>query len=150
MKQVKFNSDLCTTCESCVLACTVRHSQSKDLGYAMWEIPRPVARVKVTMKGGKPKLLRCIQCKKPKCQEACEEDAISREEDLVLVDEEKCIGCGKCVEACPFDAMFMDEEKGVAVSCDNCEGYEDCACVEACPVDALIYKDLKKVEVESS
>ena len=148
MKRIAFDSDLCMTCESCELACAVRHSKSKVLDQAYFEIPQPKPRLRVMIKGEKPKIIRCQHCKKPKCMEACEEGAIYRESDLVLVDEEKCIGCGACVEACPFNAMFMDEDIGIALSCDNCEGYEDCACVEACPVDALSYKDLKKVEVE--
>jgi carbon-monoxide dehydrogenase iron sulfur subunit len=147
MKRIAFNSDLCVTCESCEIACAVRHSRSKEIHAAYFELPQPKPRLRVIVKGEKPKIVRCQHCKKPKCIEACEVGAIYREGDLVLQDAEKCTGCGKCVEACPFNAMFMDEERGVAFSCDNCEGYEDCACVEACPVDALTYKDLEKIEI---
>jgi ferredoxin len=50
-----------------------------------------------------------------------------------IVDKETCTACGACVDACPVDAIKM-EEKAI-VNADTCT---DCGvCVEECPVDAI-------------
>lgn len=51
---------------------------------------------------------------------------------IVYVDESKCIGCSACVDVCPFGAIFIHPEKGVAVKCTVCG-----RCVEFCPVGCL-------------
>lgn len=55
-----------------------------------------------------------------------------------VVDSEKCTGCSECVEACPTDAIAMQDEKAV-VNSDECS---DCgACVDACPTEAITMAD---------
>ncbi|MBN1844372.1 MAG: 4Fe-4S binding protein [Sedimentisphaerales bacterium] len=52
----------------------------------------------------------------------------------VIVDLEKCTGCGNCVDTCPSEALSLDGEK---VKIDE-EACIDCgACVDECPVEAL-------------
>lgn len=52
----------------------------------------------------------------------------------VKADQDKCTGCGACVEACPAEALSMEDEK-ICVNDDNCI---DCGvCVDECPVNAL-------------
>ena len=58
----------------------------------------------------------------------------------VKVISEECIGCGTCVEACPFDAIDMIDDK--AVINDKCTGCG--TCIEVCPVDAIIREEEKK------
>lgn len=53
---------------------------------------------------------------------------------MIIIDEEKCTGCEKCVEVCPVDALYMDD--GVA-KLDEDECISCSACVAACPVDAI-------------
>ncbi len=56
-------------------------------------------------------------------------------EGAVKVLYEACIGCAACVEACPYDGVWLDPLSNVAVKCDTCEGrYE---CVPECIVGAL-------------
>ena len=108
----------------------------------MLETPKPISRVHVTVKKDKIKILRCIHCKKPKCVDACENEAITKEEDeRVVIDIEKCSGCWSCIEACPFDAISKNIELNIAVKCDLCGGAETLACVEACPTKALIMEE---------
>lgn len=62
------------------------------------------------------------------------EEPITRTKPVATVVEELCIGCGRCLPACPFDAISMDD--GVAkVNIGTCSGCMVCA--TACPVDAL-------------
>ncbi len=79
----------------------------------------------------------CYQCRKPPCKEHCPTGAIETDDrqGIVVINEEKCIGCGICVDDCPFGAMMFDEDKGVAMKCDLCGG--EPKCVKDCPKGAL-------------
>jgi Fe-S-cluster-containing dehydrogenase component len=96
-----------------------------------------------------------MQCENPPCVGVCPVGATYRTADgIVLVDQERCIGCGYCVVACPYGARYLvpDGERtptgnpGVADKCTWCyhritAGREP-ACVEVCPVNARIFGDL--------
>ncbi len=89
----------------------------------------------------------CFQCPKPECLKACPEEAIYKDEnEVVLVNREKCTGCGDCVEACPYGIIEQDTE-GLAYKCDYCGG--DPACVKECYPGAIVFqsedKELRKL-----
>lgn len=80
----------------------------------------------------------CFQCPKPECLEACPEEAIYKDENkVVLVDRKKCNGCGDCVAACPYGMIEQDAEK-LAYKCDYCGG--DPACVTECAPGAIVFQ----------
>jgi len=53
-----------------------------------------------------------------------------------VVDVEECIGCSDCVEACPYEAIFVHEELEVSLKCDLCGGGPECAAM--CPTGAVV------------
>jgi ferredoxin len=56
--------------------------------------------------------------------------------DIVIkIDEEKCTGCGTCVDDCPVDVFELQNEKSAAVRVEDCT--ECCTCVEGCPESAI-------------
>jgi Fe-S-cluster-containing dehydrogenase component len=97
----------------------------------------------------------CMQCENPPCTWVCPVSATYRTEDgVILVDENRCIGCGYCVVACPYGARYMVPAgdvtpKGVSGIVDKCTFcYHRItrgslpACAEVCPVNARIFGDL--------
>jgi NAD-dependent dihydropyrimidine dehydrogenase PreA subunit len=52
-----------------------------------------------------------------------------------VVDKEKCMSCGNCVEICPSEVYVMEADKSVPVRPEDC--IECGACVDQCPVDAI-------------
>ena len=52
----------------------------------------------------------------------------------VNINKETCIGCGACIDTCPVEALFMEDEKAC---CDEDKCVDCGACVEACPVEAI-------------
>ena len=68
---------------------------------------------------------------------------------LVYIDEEKCVNCGACAEACPYGIPKADAEKGVYVKCDGCKDRvaqgKKPICVEACPLRALDFGDIEQL-----
>ena len=65
----------------------------------------------------------CQHCDNPPCLEACPNDAVYKNEDnLVLIEADDCNGCGECVGACPFQARYVNPQRAIAESCDCCLG----------------------------
>lgn len=79
----------------------------------------------------------CRQCGTAPCVNACPMGALSKDPvtKAVLVDKEKCVGCKKCAEACPFGSVSF--AGGKAVLCDLCGGQP--RCVGECPTSAIAY-----------
>lgn len=77
----------------------------------------------------------CVQCDDYPCVESCPVDALSVDEKTtsVLVDREKCTGCGICVKACPGNVPFLHPGDNKATICDLCRGKPECVkvCREA-------------------
>jgi Fe-S-cluster-containing dehydrogenase component len=93
----------------------------------------------------------CNHCEDAPCNQVCPVHAsFTSPEGMELVDSERCIGCGYCVQACPYGVRFINEETGTADKCTWCyhrvtEGGSP-ACVEACPVDARLFGRLDDPE----
>ncbi|MBF8294152.1 MAG: 4Fe-4S ferredoxin [Bacteroidetes bacterium] len=93
-----------------------------------------------------PKL--CNQCDNPPCVQVCPVGATFKTEDgVILVDDERCIGCRYCIQACPYGARYLHPEKETADKCTFCyhritKGLLP-ACVEVCPSQARIFGDVK-------
>ena len=58
----------------------------------------------------------------------------------VKVDEEKCVGCGECVEICPVDVYEIKDEKSVPVNAEECLGCE--SCLEVCEEEAITVTEI--------
>ena len=163
-----FDSTRCTGCKTCELAC----KDYKDLGTDI--LFRRIYDVEggSWVEGEDGTWTRdsfvyhvsnsCNHCDNPACVAACPVGAYVKDDEtgLVLHDEEACIGCGACVEACPYDAPKLDATLEVARKCDGCadrvaQGL-DPVCVEACllrclyfgPIDELraTYGDLADIQ----
>ncbi len=142
----------CVGCRSCEIACAVEHSQSKDLFIAIREYPKPKPRIRVVYIWdlGLPAPLNCRHCEQAPCIEVCPTRALYRDEDdAVMLNPLKCIGCLTCAVACPFGVPELDLFNKIMVKCDLCEDRRRegriPACVEACPTGALMYGTVEEV-----
>ncbi|MEG3192475.1 4Fe-4S dicluster domain-containing protein [Lysobacter sp. D1-1-M9] len=96
----------------------------------------------------------CLHCEQPACVTVCPTGASYKraEDGIVLVDEDKCIGCKLCSWACPYGAREYSEVEGVMKKCTLCidriyndnlaEEERQPACVQACPTRARHFGDL--------
>ncbi|OWZ83551.1 4Fe-4S dicluster domain-containing protein [Natranaerobius trueperi] len=133
-KKLVSEFDLCTGCAICTLVC------SKELqgGYN----PRFARlRLEEQMDGLVTEPIVCNQCENAFCEKVCPVSAITRENEIPVIKEDKCIGCGRCMEYCPKDVIVLVDNK--ASKCDLCGG--DPVCVKNCPTGALkLFEDSRK------
>jgi Fe-S-cluster-containing dehydrogenase component/formate-dependent nitrite reductase membrane component NrfD len=134
----------CIGCHACTTACKQEN-----------EVPLGVNRtwVKYVETGTFPQtrrqiaVLRCNHCAEPPCVEVCPTSAMFRRPDgIVDYDTSRCIGCKACLQACPYDAIYIDPQEHVAEKCNFCAHRVDRgllpACVVVCPTESLIFGDL--------
>jgi Fe-S-cluster-containing dehydrogenase component/formate-dependent nitrite reductase membrane component NrfD len=134
----------CIGCHACTVACKEEN-----------QVPLGVNRtwVKYIEKGTFPdtrryfSVMRCNHCDNAPCVTICPTVALYRRPDgIVDFDGDRCIGCKSCMQACPYDALYIDPETQTAAKCHYCAhrvevGLEP-ACVIVCPVQAIIAGDL--------
>lgn len=116
MNELTSNPELCIDCMKCERNC-----------------PKNAIRVNE----GVP--LFCMHCtpEKAPCLNICPENAIEELGGAIVINKDKCIGCGLCRDACPIGAISMDEI-GQANKCDLCINEDTQECVDSCPTKALI------------
>jgi len=146
----------CQGCMTCMLSCSLVHEGKENLSLARIQvIQNSFAKFPDDIT-----LAQCRQCVEPACLQACPTDALHVDHEhgnVRMIDVEKCIGCKKCVEACPHAPAraVWDFEDKHAQKCDLCadtpfwneQGGPDGkqACVELCPVAALKFtKEIPK------
>jgi Fe-S-cluster-containing dehydrogenase component/formate-dependent nitrite reductase membrane component NrfD len=138
------DQDRCIGCHACTVACKEEH-----------QVPVGVFRtwVKHIEKGEFPHssrhfgVMRCNHCDNSPCTEICPTTALYRRADgIVDFDNRLCIGCKACMQACPYDALYIDPNNNTAAKCNFCahrvEMSLEPACVIVCPTQAILAGDL--------
>jgi Fe-S-cluster-containing dehydrogenase component/formate-dependent nitrite reductase membrane component NrfD len=134
----------CIGCHACTVAC--KEENRVPLGaFRTW--------VKYVERGTFPDtrryfaVLRCNHCDDAPCVSICPTVALYRRDDgIVDFDGDRCIGCKSCMQACPYDALYIDPATHTAAKCNYCAhrvevGLEP-ACVIVCPEQAIVAGDL--------
>lgn len=144
----------CIGCQACTVSCSVENQppigqfRTTVLQYEVdYEESSSPAMVSL------PRL--CNHCDNPPCVPVCPVQAtFQREDGIVLVDSDRCVGCAYCVQACPYDARFINEETKTADKCTFCEHRLEVgllpACVESCVGGARVIGDLNDENSEIS
>jgi Fe-S-cluster-containing dehydrogenase component/predicted membrane protein len=133
----------CIGCHACTVAC--KSENDVPLGqFRTW--------VKYTESGQFPKVkrsfgvLRCNQCTDAPCMTICPVYALDKRPDgIVDLNQDICIGCKSCMQACPYDALYLNESTGTAEKCHFCAHRTEIglapACAVVCPTEAIIPGD---------
>ncbi|MCB0600169.1 MAG: polysulfide reductase NrfD [Saprospiraceae bacterium] len=140
----------CIGCHACTTACKSEH-----------QVPVGVNRtwVKQVEKGTFPNtrrlfsVMRCNHCTDAPCVEICPVEALFfREDGIVDFNKNRCIGCKSCMQACPYDALYIDPDTHTAAKCNYCAHRVDVglepACVNVCPEHAIISGDMDDPDTE--
>lgn len=145
-------SDSCIGCHACTVACKSEH-----------DVPLGVNRtwLKYIETGEFPNtgrtfsVMRCNHCDDAPCMTICPTSALHRAPNGVVdFDDSRCIGCKACMNACPYDAIYINPATNTAHKCNFCNhrvevGLEP-ACVVVCPTHAIVTGDLDDPDSEIS
>ena len=156
-----FNSDVCTGCKTCQVACKetyklpVNNLYRKVYNYqgGSWK-PTEAGHYVPDGVFGYFVSLACNHCTNPACVANCPTGAMQKDEEtgIVWTDHDVCIGCRSCEKACPYHAPSFLEEEGYMGKCDFCkdqlERGEDPYCVRTCALRALRYGDIDELRAE--
>lgn len=141
---IVIDSKRCINCKSCVVACRAENA-----------VPLEHSRnwINEELRGEYPHLFadfepeQCHHCEDPACVRVCPTGAsYQRPDGIVAVNAAECVGCRYCVIACPYEARFFREDKGIVEKCDLCaqrvDRGEAPACVETCPGKVRVFGDM--------
>ena len=159
MKTIVIDVDRCIGCRNCQFACKDEHV-GNDWSPIAKSQPEEHFWMKVTEteRGTIPKLvidwvpLLCLHCDNAPCIPSCPEDAIYKRADgIVIIDPQKCTGCKDCMEACPYDVIYFNDESKLCQKCTMCahlldDGWKEPRCVTACPTEALLFGEEAELE----
>jgi anaerobic dimethyl sulfoxide reductase subunit B (iron-sulfur subunit) len=154
-----FDANLCIDCKACQIACQDTHNLP---GWSLWRrvfeysggtwvpqdnvlVPSGIYTYAVS--------ISCMHCQEPICTEVCPTGAMHKREDgIVLIDQNRCIGCRYCQWSCPYGAPAYREDLGVMTKCTFCENLlaqgQNPACVDACVMRALDYGELDELRAK--
>jgi len=121
----------CVGCQVCEYACSL----SKDGVFNPEKSRIRVVRIKQIVNMA----VTCRLCEDPSCVAACPKKALTQSEEtgLILVNKDKCDGCGWCIEACDYGAIMLHPDKMIVQVCDLCAEKGEPECVKWCPEEAL-------------
>jgi Fe-S-cluster-containing dehydrogenase component/formate-dependent nitrite reductase membrane component NrfD len=133
------DSDSCIGCHACTIACKSEH-----------DVPLGVNRtwVKYIETGSFPNVsrhfsvMRCNQCEDAPCMTICPTNALFRADNGVVdFQDDNCIGCKSCMNACPYDALYINPDTNTAQKCNFCNHRIEMdlapSCVVVCPTEAI-------------
>ncbi len=147
----------CSACRACMVACKQWHDlpadmstpfegqyqSHKELTPTTWNLIQMNERVDSDGKFHWDFFKRqCMHCSDPACAKGCPEEAIEKlDNGAVVINQDKCVGCGYCAHNCPFDVPKVNAETNKSTKCDLCfdriaEGMEP-ACSKTCTADAI-------------
>ncbi|MGI5840199.1 MAG: 4Fe-4S dicluster domain-containing protein [bacterium] len=150
-EQYGFFVDLtrCVGCRTCAVACRDWHSGGTESARR---------EVKTFETGRFPAVtvchlpLACCHCADPACRKVCPAGVFTKrqKDGAVIIDSAKCLGCRRCLAACPYGAPKYDPATSRITKCDMCAARLDAGsppvCVEACPLRALAFGPLAELK----
>lgn len=155
----------CSGCRACMVACKQWHDLPADMStpfegqYQSHKDLTPTTFNLIKMSERKDAegfhwdilKFQCMHCENPACAAGCPEEAIERlESGAVVIDDEKCVGCGYCSHNCPFGVPKINKETHKSTKCDLCydriaEGMPP-ACAKTCTTSALMFGSLDEMK----
>jgi len=141
----------CEDCNNCFLACKDEYVDNNWKGYSLaqpthgqrWMNIMRKERGQCTMIDVAYLPVPCMHCDNAPCIKAAKDGAAYKRDDgIVIIDPHKARGQGAIKEACPYGAIWWNEEENLAQKCTLCahlidSGWKEPRCVQACPTGAL-------------
>lgn len=136
--------DRCIGCCGCEVACKQENGVALDVNWNKVVTVGPHGSFPEVEQYFLPTM--CQECEAPQCVKVCPTGAsYEREDGIVLIDKEKCLGCKYCMMACPYGVRSFNEEQKVVEKCTLCVQLQavgqEPACVKNCAAKARFFGD---------
>ncbi len=141
MKRIFINKQWCLGCHLCEFNCAFANSGKASMVTALKDKQvRP--RVRVEERGKDTFAFSCRHCKDPICIKSCISGALHKDNGIVRIDYDKCVGCCTCITVCPYGAIVRGDD-GVMRKCELCVDNMDGTpyCVSNCPNGAIVFEE---------
>ena len=141
MKRVFVNEEWCLGCHLCEYNCAFANSGMKNMAAALKGKPIfPRIHIEETEKISYA--VSCRHCTDPICVKSCIAGALYKEDGVIRVNQDKCVGCLTCMLVCPYGALSKGPE-GAVQKCELCleNACGEPACVKGCPNRAIVYEE---------
>ena len=142
MKRVYVNEEWCLGCHLCEYNCAFANSGMSDMALALKGKPL-FPRIHIEGDGEKiTYAVSCRHCEDPLCVKCCIAGALSSKDGVIVVDQDRCVGCYTCVLACPYGALWPNADS-VMQKCELClqNASGEPACAKGCPNRAIVYEE---------
>lgn len=141
MKRIYVNEEWCLGCKLCEYNCAFANSGESNMVNALKGKPI-FPRIHVDGDLNESLAVSCRHCEDPICIKSCIAGAIHKENGIVCIDKDKCVGCQTCILVCPYGAVSVDNT-GAVQKCELCSKNScgEPACVKGCPNNAIVYEE---------
>lgn len=141
MKRIFVNEEWCLGCHLCEYYCAYANSGETDMVKALKDV-KINPRIKIEEKDDISFAVNCRHCTDPICVKSCISGALSKTDDVITIDTEKCVGCYTCILVCPYGAV-MPSDNGPIQKCELCtkNANGSPACVAGCPNRAIVLEE---------
>lgn len=141
MKRIYVNEQWCLGCHLCEYYCAFANSGQDDMAKALKDMDiHP--RIQIEEENGISFAVACRHCEEPYCVKGCITGALTQENGVIQIDENKCVRCYTCILSCPYGCI-MPGENGAIQKCELCikNTIGEPACVKGCPNRAIVYEE---------
>lgn len=151
-----FDASCCSGCKTCQVACKDKHNLPAGM---LWRKVYEVSGGHWEQQGAawQPRVfsynisMSCNHCQDPVCMKSCPNKAINKnEEGVVLISQDRCMGCRYCEWNCPYGSLMYDPVNRVMTKCTMCYDYltdgKFPSCVTACPLRAFDFGELEDLQ----
>lgn len=99
-------------------------------------------RIRIEARNGISFAVSCRHCEVPLCMKGCITGALTRNDGVITIDRDKCVGCYTCVLCCPYGAISPGED-GAMNKCELCINTSSAVpqCVAGCPNGAIVFEE---------
>lgn len=151
-KMIVTDRGRCSGCQRCEMSCSLRNdgwSSQQTSRVQVWrnyQYGHGMDTNDGVFKNCEFTVENCKQCSDAQCVKYCPVHAIGPDKDTGarVVDETKCIGCGMCHQACPWNMPQVSNITGVSTKCISCG-----RCAEQCPNGAIMFIDWQDIWEEA-
>jgi carbon-monoxide dehydrogenase iron sulfur subunit len=141
MKRVYVNEKWCLGCHLCEYYCAFASTNKTDMALALKGI-QINPRIRIEEADNISFAVSCRHCNEPLCVKGCITGALTKNDGVIMVNKDKCIGCYTCILSCPYGAVTFSGD-GVIQKCELCISTHGGTpqCVRGCPNGAIVFEE---------